>query len=274
MTPMLLFGAPGFGRKALRAIRTILLFALIVEGIPRLTYQVMKGQWEAKRGDRNALAIDAPVHRAVPGQPAHYSHTIYLFGNSALYGYLMTDEDAISGQLQAMLPDARVVNRATWGANISQELLELEGVPLAAGDVVIFYDGAWDLNNLYTNPAYCSLPLSIVMLYCRIAVVPALDTAAQADNLRAMDYALAEARRLTANARAQFIHIWQPMRFRALYHDIDAAQTMIALDPAALDWTTMLGAGDAMFDLDFVHTTAAANVIIARAMVAAMCPLL
>lgn len=75
--------------------------------------------------------------------PAHPHHTLYIFGDSTAADWLAPDSLSITGLLQRKLGDDwRVETRAGGDLFSDWELKALKRVPLRAGDVVMFYDGA------------------------------------------------------------------------------------------------------------------------------------
>lgn len=71
--------------------------------------------------------------------------TIYMFGNSTMWGTYVLDADTIPSQLQALIGDSfRVENRGQPGLNVAGALDELYSIHLKPQDVVVFYDGEAD----------------------------------------------------------------------------------------------------------------------------------
>jgi hypothetical protein len=84
--------------------------------------------------------------RATTFQPPAASHTVWMLGNSTLFGYEVPDELTIPSQLQRLLnaaygPHYRVVNLGQTGLGIPQNLRLLKRLPVRPGDIVIAYEG-------------------------------------------------------------------------------------------------------------------------------------
>jgi hypothetical protein len=87
--------------------------------------------------------------RLVIGVPAHYDHTIWLFGNSGIFDPYVPDAYTAASQLQALANAAgyryRVVNLGVDAASIVSEYQRLKYTAVKPGDVVVFIDGAIDV---------------------------------------------------------------------------------------------------------------------------------
>jgi len=172
--------------------------------------------------------IDSGIRRTV-GVPEYAPRTVWLLGSSLAFDILVTDRDTIASQLQARLSNRyRVVNlgmtneipRVTWQ--------RLRRIPVAAGDVVIFYHGASSAQTIYGaairrhQETYAGClwfhehlsQLALVERGCNAALWgnPDLgDLEAQAAQV-ASDYANAvqEARAYTESHGARFIAVIEP----------------------------------------------------------------
>ncbi len=96
--------------------------------------------------------------RVTTGTQAEAKRTIYLLGGSTIYNSEVPDDFTIASQLQKRLNTrgvgANVVNLGVTSVYSDQQLERLQrDVELAAGDIVIFYDGVNDVNQrlLYAN---------------------------------------------------------------------------------------------------------------------------
>lgn len=68
--------------------------------------------------------------------------TIYMLGNSTMWGTYVLDEDTIPSQLQQLIGDTyRVVNRGQPGATVAYELDDVLSIRLHPQDIVVMYDG-------------------------------------------------------------------------------------------------------------------------------------
>lgn len=90
--------------------------------------------------------VENGIRRTV-GQPAHYAHTIWLAGNSAVFDPLLPDAYTMATQLQAIVPHGwRVVNLGVGGQPTSHEFEWLKTQPIAPGDIVVLIDGQTDVD--------------------------------------------------------------------------------------------------------------------------------
>ncbi|MEP7285331.1 MAG: hypothetical protein ABI947_06140 [Chloroflexota bacterium] len=85
-------------------------------------------------------------------QPDRWTHTVWLFGNSALVSPMMIDSDTIPSQLQLLLNQYgygwRVVNKGITAYTAKQELAHLKETTIQPGDMVIFYDGVKEADTI------------------------------------------------------------------------------------------------------------------------------
>lgn len=100
----------------------------------------------------DSVNIDNGYRRTI-GQPAIWQHTVWVFGNSTLYGYCMDDAHTLASQLQRLLPQFRVVNAGLNSETVPIHVARLRDTPIAPGDIVIFYDGVSDTYDPPTIPA-------------------------------------------------------------------------------------------------------------------------
>lgn len=95
--------------------------------------------------------------RVTVGQPAHYTRTLWIFGNSATFDLYVDDAQSQASQLQALLNThgyrVRVVNMAVGSYRISAEVARLRDTPIRPGDVVVFFDGGADAKDIIENDA-------------------------------------------------------------------------------------------------------------------------
>jgi hypothetical protein len=94
--------------------------------------------------------------RVTTGTPPQPRHRLHLFGASSVFCAEVPDQYTIASLLQSRLNAAspgqwEVRNYGVPSVNSLQELLRLKGVAVAAGDVVIFYDGPTDLERVYNG---------------------------------------------------------------------------------------------------------------------------
>jgi hypothetical protein len=93
--------------------------------------------------------------RVTTDQPEAYHHTIYLFGGSTMVGIEVGDSYTIPSYLQRLINDAypnsyRVENMGVDAYSAFRQKQHLmNGVDLAPGDIVIFYDGMNDGSYAY-----------------------------------------------------------------------------------------------------------------------------
>lgn len=89
--------------------------------------------------------------RRTTDQPGTYEHTVWMVGNSTLWGERVADGWTIPSYLQRMLNSHRLrlraVNAGQKGIGIRFEVRNLKRLPVQPGDIVIFFDGAWDYYN-------------------------------------------------------------------------------------------------------------------------------
>lgn len=89
-------------------------------------------------------------NRVTTDQPVHFLHTLYVFGSSTVWGAYVDDEHTIPSYLQRAFNahsfSWRVVNAGQPSIPIAMEYYWLTQADLKSGDLVIFLDGAVDLN--------------------------------------------------------------------------------------------------------------------------------
>lgn len=103
------------------------------------------GWWAAQEYHGIWYNFNAGGERLVIGTPTHYTHTIWLYGNSGLQDPYVPDAYTAASQLQAFLPAYRIVNRGSGAQLVSGELAWLKASPPAPGDMVIYVDGMMDI---------------------------------------------------------------------------------------------------------------------------------
>ncbi len=94
--------------------------------------------------------------RVTSDQPENYTHTIYLFGGSPVFGSEVPDEFTLASYLQrdlnAYFGDTyRVVNLGVISMSIEQQLNRLKITDIKEGDIVLFYDGFNDATIMYSE---------------------------------------------------------------------------------------------------------------------------
>ncbi len=88
--------------------------------------------------------------RQTTDQPDHAAHTLYVIGGSTTFGQEVPDQETLCSHLQRQLNagspnEWRVENLGTPAMTALQHFVRLRETPLAAGDLVIFYDGVNDV---------------------------------------------------------------------------------------------------------------------------------
>lgn len=203
------------------------------------------------------INVDHDLRRTL-GQPEHYAGTIYMFGNSTVFNSYLPDAYTLPSQIQALTDRYRVVNMGYDGATISVEYARLRTVDLTPNDIVIFYDGIVDGDVDNHLSTFCAL-----------------------------DYA---AREHVTVRGARFVHVLEPYLFskplsayeQAIVEARNVSPAHYAIYPAlrlcvdadlshSLDKTR--ASGQEVF-IDEWHISAAANGIVARAIVDVLFPIL
>jgi len=228
--------------------------------------------------------------RVTAGQPLVATHDIYMFGSSTLFGFLNSDEETLSSQLQRLIPDARIHNMGLVADNATLMLAHLKHTKLHPGDSVIFYTGSMELINAAReldgqHYDFCRSALSMAndihLLHwlCdnRITPVP-LDDQTRDDIVSHYDSAITRARQYTEQAGAAFYNFLEPTQamgarqtFFSSTYDVDTA-TAYSLYPMLYPLLRQTGAIDLSRRLDNVpgayiddwHTTGSANALIAQ----------
>jgi hypothetical protein len=235
------------------------------------------------RKDVNLSAIHVSHHaRVTDGNP---NPTIYLFGNSAIFGSFVPDTQSPNAQIHH-LTGQRVVNFGTDSETISVSTARLMNTPLKPGDIVIFMDGSIDLNGLYPEAAWCNIQIGIVQLLC-LYTDRTLDRAALTAHIAAIKESIAQARQYAAQQSVQFLHIWQPIMLNPTTPAENALRAKLwaygqggyvsgeapyaelrTADPLALDLSSPWHGGDwTDYVIDGTHFTDKGNQIIAQAIV-------
>lgn len=151
--------------------------------------------------------VDHGLRRTI-GQPVIFRHTIWLFGNSAVFDAYVADRDTIAARLQADLPNIRVVNMGINGVTAAQEYLYLRQTPVQPGDIVIFMDGVEELNRPCSSPR-----LAFIQVLCNT-----LTNQYPPQNIAKWQKVEDETRRYARLRGAMFIHLIQ-----ATYNNVLAA---------------------------------------------------
>jgi lysophospholipase L1-like esterase len=116
------------------------------------------GGWRALPGLTAIVPFDFDGHyfnvengvRRTTDVPPDTTATLYLFGGSTVYGSEVPDAHTIASYLQRRLLHAgfaqyRVVNLGVTSVSTRQQVERLGATPVAAGDIVVFYDGVNDV---------------------------------------------------------------------------------------------------------------------------------
>ncbi len=216
----------------------------------------MTGQWINMRGG----------FRVTTGQPATWRRTVWLFGNSTLVSAEVADNETIASRLQALWPDIRVINVGMDGVTIVNEVARLKTISLAAGDIVVFYDGLMDADAIYFNlPGICQPAVWFALaLVCNgLYDNPAWMTPQVNQTVERVRAAASAARAYVTAAHAQFVHVLQPpgRDYARLYaHVYPALHAVVDVD------LSPLAAELAPAHVDRNHVDAAGNARIARAL--------
>lgn len=121
--------------------------SLIAVELHHVTEDFNGAYWSERDFHGDYFNIDNGVRHTV-AQPTNAAYTVWLFGNSTLFGMYNADTDTAASQLQTLLNQSgyrvRVVNLATKGQNASGELARLHDTPIQRGDVIVFVDGLID----------------------------------------------------------------------------------------------------------------------------------
>lgn len=88
--------------------------------------------------------------RTVQGQPESAACTIWLFGNSTVYGYDVADGETIPDALQR-LTSCRVENRGIIAASVSSLVNALRDTEIKANDIVIVMSGVLEPQAAYVD---------------------------------------------------------------------------------------------------------------------------
>ena len=268
----------------------IVLAFLLIEALPYLTLTALAAAHPEISAYPLHLA-DLSQRREVVGRPAHYTRRIYFIGNSAAWGFGVDDRLTIASRLQALLPDSLVLNLSTQDTfTMAGELLVLQETPLRPGDTVISYDGDAEFRLAYPTLPLCQTDIGALALLCHMVSSRSYDAHAKDLALTSVRRSLQLMREYVTTHGATFVHIWQSViwtaprsaeeqRMLSVYEanlridDVDFAPVLPDFrraDAASLDFTGLLdgarGRGGFMF-LDSIHTTAAADDIIAKAIV-------
>lgn len=125
--------------------------------------------------------------RLTTDQPKHYTRTVWLFGNSSIWGIHVDDAHTISSYLQREFNGQgipwRVRNMSQPGIEIEMERYWLTKSAIQSGDLVIFIDGKMELNQAIAiterrwkaaNPVCITadrIPLMLLSLWCQAAAM-------------------------------------------------------------------------------------------------------
>lgn len=188
---------------------------------------------------------DATRDLAVPGytitnderlttdQPSRYSRTVWLFGSSTVLGAYVDDNATIASYLQRefnrrALP-WRVVNVGQPGINITIETYWLTTRHIKPRDMIMFVDGAVDLNNIvadshkawqsatFSCQAASHIPLITLSLWCNETTAGRPPQAFISPLISSYWRGVDKARQYAIAHGATFTHFMQP----AMPHDGD-----------------------------------------------------
>jgi hypothetical protein len=178
-----------------------------------LTVQEFTGRWF---NFRNGI-------RATTDQPAHAAHTIYLFGSSTTANIEAPDNLTIASHLQRLVgSEYRVINLGRGAQSTNRQLGVLQGTPLSAGDIVIWYDGYVDTVGIYnaarnragmTPCGYSAYQFALLTMACiQPMVIDNLDSEVASMTKRFTENAQ-QAKVYTESAGATFYHFLEPYMY-------------------------------------------------------------
>ncbi|WP_147114475.1 hypothetical protein [Tateyamaria sp. syn59] len=162
--------------------------------------------------------IDPDGWRHVPGSDGNKAGLrVGLYGCSFTYGKALADEETFAGQLQAQLPDLRILNRGISGHGTVQNLLQLRrDIARQAVDVAVF--------NIIGDHRYRNIAHPYRM---RQYLAPAWHR----QGIEHVPVA-----RLASDGRPEIVYhpIWQPVTRDAVFHIFLPDDFMINLASAAV----------------------------------------
>jgi hypothetical protein len=88
--------------------------------------------------------------RVTIGQPKNAAHSLYLFGDSMAFDYIVDDAHTLANYLQVMLPSYSVHNMGVLGDATLLSVARIKQKRFRSGDVILLYTGMADLMSLYT----------------------------------------------------------------------------------------------------------------------------
>jgi len=213
--------------------------------------------------------------RLTLGAPRNATHSVYLFGNSEIFGQYVDDSGTIASALQALLPQYRVRNLGMTGRTLDNELFRLKATDVKPGDIVVFVDGFMEIDSVYAdakwggrNELVCDnfQSLAVIQWLCDPqSAPPALFDPTWITNHVTAELAhsnslIDAARQFTTARGASFYHFLQPIDLTSptMYPGFDRV--------CAVAWSQMDGIplllNSKYFD-DFAHTDEAGNQAIA-----------
>ncbi len=226
-------------------------------------------------------------HRFTVGQPEKYSHTLWLFGASTVFNSEVPDDYTIASQLQRLMPTYQIINAGTTTNTIQQQITRLRSERIRAGDDVVFYDGATDVQGIYNAAANQSKKsginalcewlkldtnlqrLFMTQIICRIAESqkPDLSLLDVTGAVNIYKRTILEARHYTETKGATFYYFLEPQLFsrklsvaeNALAANTQFVQpgyreTVTSAWPAFQEATMQIGGFDLTHILDNEHT--------------------
>lgn len=220
------------------------------------------------------------------------NRTIWLFGNSAMFGLTVGTGQTIADYLQAQIKTYKVVNLGMIAADASLQTIRLKHTPIRADDIVVFMDGNVDAaevvikaNRLYSPICRNYNQLAIIELSCSwldARIAPMIDNQATRDALINYNRAIQSARAYSTQHGAMFYHFFTPDFAGAQSDNLaeivanaddanpDNAQMIDDLykvfrvaDPQVHDLRHALDGSRGWFDIS--HPNATGNAIVARA---------
>ena len=248
------------------------------------------GYWIVDDFDGKYFKVKDGIRYTV-NQP-NVSRTVWLFGNSAMFGLTVGTGQTIADYLQSQARDYKVVNLGMIAADATLQTIRLKQTNIRPGDIVVFMDGNVDAidvinasNRLYSPVCRNYNQLALVELSCSwldTRFSPAIDIGTVQDTVSRYAHAVQQARAYALSNDATFYHFFTPDFAGAPANIIDTAnetdpeytstQEMMyaklrVADPQVIDLGNIL---DGDYWSDTSHPNAAGNAIVARAIYGAV----
>ncbi len=225
--PFLQSKAPIFG-KILRWVEGPAIAATTIIGMlvfAEITLRAFNQQPSFNNNGLNTnseINIDQDGHRVTINQPENALHTIYIFGGSTVFCIDVDDQHTIPSYLQTAINEDfgnkyKVINMGIPALPIAGQWTHLQELPLAPGDIIIWFDGYNEILDAfrlqYTEPELLYERFYIYRRYISPIITRGMPNSAKRIGNIAYEnlmHFVPKANTYVLDQGAEFIHFLQP----------------------------------------------------------------